>query len=377
MILQRSKRVSALLVAAACTTLAPSAFAHAPSAAVNLDDAAAPPLASKQARATTAALTPTPAITSAPASRTAPSAPASVVSPAPTPGQGASKSRHAQSASGHSHEELPKRDELDPSLGISVKDAPPPAADLPGVLKLDGTAVGLLDPARARSVSCSNEGSATVYLSVTEPNRIQLPFPNPHVISTTDLEISKRANNNNIYVTFAAGVSHPATLWLEPQEGSSVACGLQVIPKRIPAQSIHVVDDSGATTQKSARAEEGSDFLSRVQADLEDALEGRAPAGWSSVNIPVPPIAIDGVLIEGVRRLSSLREDIYVYTVVNPGPNDVVLEETEFDGPTVEAVSILPTPLLHARGTTRVAVLARKSPVPTQAGQAQVAAGGR
>ena len=374
MMFDRSKQIGAILCAAAWTTLVPAGAANAQPAAVNLDDGSA----SKEARAAAAASPPSAARLATAASTPVPvsSSMAGVVPPV-TSGDATTTGRRAHKVNVRPRELNPKRDDLDPGLAISVKDAPAPATNLPGVLKLDGTAIGLLDPARARRVSCTNEGSSTVYLSVTEPNRIQLPFPNPHVISTTDLEISKRANNNNIYVTFAADVTHPATIWLEPQDGSSVACGLQVIPKRIPAQSIHVVDDSGATSQKSARAEEGSDFLSRVQAVLEDALDGRSPAGWSSVSVPVPPIAIDGVLIEGVRRLSSLKEDIYVYTVVNPGPTDVVLEETEFDGPTVEAVSILPTPLLHSRGTTRVAVLARKSATPSESGTAQVAAGGR
>ena len=366
--LERSKRISAILCALAWAALTPSGDVVAQSAAVNLDDGAPAPSA-KETRSVAPAQ-------AASAARPAAQAPG-VTAPTLSRDAGGGIGKRSHSLSGRPHDQAAKRDELDAGLAISVKDAPAPAADLPGVLKLDGTAVGLLDPARARRVSCTNEGSSTVYLSVTEPNRIQLPFPNPHVISTTDLEISKRPNNNNIYVTFAAGVTHPATIWLEPQEGSSVACGLQVIPKRIPAQSIHMVDDSGASTQSVARAEEGTDFLSRVQAELEDALDGRAPAGWSSVNVPVPPIDIDGVLIEGVRRLSSVKEDIYVYTVVNPGPSDVVLEETEFDGPTVVAVSILPTPLLHSRGTTRVAVLARKSASPTEPSAAQVAAGGR
>ena len=265
-----------------------------------------------------------------------------------------------------------KRDDLALDFSVAVKDTPEHAIDLPGVLKLDGAAVGLADPAKARKVSCTNEGSETVFLSSTEPNRILLPFPNPHVISTTDLEISKRPNNNNIYVTFAPGVTHAATIWLEPQEGSSVSCGLQAVPKQIPAQSIHVVDDTGATGPKVARSEEPDDFLARVQSQLEDALDGRAPAGWSTVNVPVPPIALDGVLVEGARRLSNLREDIYVYTVVNPGPTDVVLDESEFDGPRVEAVSILPSALIHSRGKTYVAVLARKSATPTDGAVSQL-----
>ena len=275
------------------------------------------------------------------------------------------------------HEAAPKVDELDPKRAILVKDAPPTEVNLPGVLKLNGAALGLLDPARARRISCTNEGTTTVYFSASEPNRIQLPFVNPRVIGTPDLEIDKRPDRSNVYVTFAAGITHPATVWFEPHSGSSLSCGLQVIPMRIPAQSLQIVDDSGAASQRTARADASNDFLSRVQADLEDALEGQAPAGWSSVNVPVPPIAIDGVLIEGVRRLSSVREDIYVYTVFNPGSSDVVLEETEFDGPAVEAVSILPTPLLHSRGTTRVAVLVKKTAARPQDGAATSAAEGR
>ena len=365
--LELSKRLNAFLCAMAWAALVPSGFADAQSAAVNFDDGAPPP-AAKDTRS------PAPA---QPASSARPAAPAPSAAAATLSRDAGGTGRRAHTASSRPHEQPAKRDELDPGLAISVKDAPAPETDLPGVLKIDGAAIGLLDPARARRVSCTNEGSTTVYLSSTEPNRIQLPFPNPRVVGTSDYDVDKRPNSNNIYLTFHSGVVNPTTLWLEPHEGGTVSCGFQLIPKRIPAQSIHVVDDSGATTQKSARGEEGSDFLSRVQAELEDALEGRAPSGWSSVNVPVPPIAIDGVLIEGVRRLSSLNEDIYVYTVVNPGPADVVLEETEFDGPTVEAVSILPTPLLHSRGTTRVAVLVRKSVAPAEPGAAQVAAGGR
>ena len=68
----------------------------------------------------------------------------------------------------------------------------------------------------------------------------------------------------------------------------------------------------------------------------------------------------------------KLREDIYVYTVVNPGPTDGVLDESEFDGPRVEAVSILPSALIHSRGKTYVAVLARKSATPTDGAVSQL-----
>jgi conjugal transfer pilus assembly protein TraK len=358
------------LLAAVCAALT-SGHAAAQPGAVSLD---APPLAAL----------PTPKSAVAPA----PATPASA--PIPTKSSGrrtarigdvsasdVSTANPGSARATHPRQKPPKRDELDPRLVTYAKDVAPAEVNLPGVLRLDGASLGLLDPARARRVSCTNEGTVTVHLSATEPNRILLPFPNPRVVGTDDLEITKRADNNNVYITFKPGVDHPTTVWLEPHSGSSVACGFQLIPKRIPAQSIHVVDDTGALTPVAARAQEPDDFLSRVQTDLEDALDGRSPPGWSTVSVPVPPIALDGVLIEGVRRLSSLREDIYVYTVLNPGATDVVLDETEFDGPTVEAVSILPTPLLHSRGTTRVAVLARKSAQVSDAAALNSTAGGK
>jgi conjugal transfer pilus assembly protein TraK len=353
-------KLSLALACASFLSAAPS-FAQPGAGAVNLDA----PLNAGPSRSASAS-SPSPALAQprqgaalSPAIRSADSVPQraslEITGAAAEPATG-KKHRGARA-----QDKAAKRDPLDPTLSTFVKDEPPTEVNLPGVIKLDGAKLGLLDPARAHRISCTNEGSVTVYLSATEPNRMQLPFPNPRVVGTSDYDIDKRPHSNNIYVTFKGGSTNPTTLWLEPQEGGSVSCGFQLIPKRIPAQSVHVVDDSGALTPKAGRPEEPNDFLSRVQGDLEDALEGRAPSGWSTVNIPVPPIAVDGVMVEGVRRLSSLREDIYVYTVLNPGAGDIVLDETQFDGPTVEAVSILPTPLLHARGTTRVAVLVRKS----------------
>lgn len=375
MIVRHSTRTLSLALACASFLAAAPSLAQPGSSAVNLDapltpssSRAAPAPSSSPALAQPRQV---PAVTSA----------ARVADPTLQPVAHDVAAASAQPSAGKKHrgarvqEKTAKRDSLDPTVATFVKDEPPTEVNLPGVIKLDGAKLGLLDPARAHRISCTNEGSVTVYLSATEPNRLQLPFPNPRVVGTNDYDIDKRAHSNNIYVTFKGGSTNPTTLWLEPQEGGSVSCGFQLIPKRIPAQSIHVVDDSGALTPKPARAEEPNDFLSRVQVDLEDALEGRTPAGWSTVNVPVPPIAVDRVLVEGVRRLSSLREDIYVYTVLNPGAGDIVLDETQFDGPSVEAVSILPTPLLHARGTTRVAVLARKSALPNDVAAVQPPAG--
>jgi len=255
-----------------------------------------------------------------------------------------------------------KRDPLQPDLDLALKDTPARALDLPGVMKLDGVPADVLDSSRARKIRWTNEGSQTVWLSVTDPNRIQLPFPNPRVVSTTDVDVDKRPGSSNVYVTFASGVTRPVQIWFEPQVGSSASIGLQLVPKRIPAQTIIVTDDTGGLAPRTPThaTSTSDDFLAQAQGSLQDALTGGMPAGWAAVNLTVPPIALDGVLVSGARRLSSQSEDIYVYEVKNPTTADRVLDETQFDGPLVEAVSIYPSPLVQPGRTVKVGVLVRK-----------------
>lgn len=254
-----------------------------------------------------------------------------------------------------------KRDALAVDPAVAVKDEPQKAVDLPGVMKLDGANRDILDPTRVRQIHLSNGASQTTYVSATQPNRIQLPFVNPKVIATDDIDIDKSPVSNNVYVTFKNAVPTAVQVWIEPKTGSSVAVGLQLVPKTIPAQSIVVVDD---TVQGSAgrdrRASAESEYLTRTQAVLEEAAFGASPLGYAAVDLQVPAMSVNGVVIEGVRRLSGRGDDIYVYGATNPGGTDVQLQEKEFDGPDVRAVSILPRPLLHPGERAVVTVLAKK-----------------
>ena len=253
------------------------------------------------------------------------------------------------------------RDPLSVDPEIAVKDEPLKATSLPGVLKLEGADRDALDPSRVRRISWTNGGSQTVYVSSTQPNRIQLPFSNPKVISTTDIEVDKRAASNNVYVTFAAGVTHPVQIWLEPVAESNASIGLQLVPKAIPAQAIVVLDDTVAGSNgRSARSTPENEYLTRVQALLEQAALGASPEGYAAVELQVPPISVNGLVVTGVRRLSGRSEDIYVYAVGNSGTADVLVHEREFDGADVTAVSIVPKPLLHPGERSIVAILAKK-----------------
>ncbi len=84
------------------------------------------------------------------------------------------------------------RDSLKVEPNIALKDTPAKEIVLPGVLKIDGVASDMLDPGRAKQISMTNGGSQTVWLSADEPNRIQLPFTNAHVVATTDITVDKR-----------------------------------------------------------------------------------------------------------------------------------------------------------------------------------------
>lgn len=254
-------------------------------------------------------------------------------------------------------------DPLEVNRFTSVKDTPRKEIVLPGVLRIDGESAAALDPTRARRISMNNGGSQTVYVSVTDPNRIQLPFANPYLVSTDEVEIKKRPNSNNIYISFVnqkGPVTHPVQLFAEPPEGG-VVLGLQLVPKRIPSQTIIVTDDAASSGAKNRLTNGSGGFIERVQTLLETVALGGVPHGFSSSNLQAPPVVLNGLLVEASKRLSNRSGDIYVYVVTNHGQAEALLQESEFDGESVQAVSIFPKPLLKPGEKTFVAVLTKKA----------------
>lgn len=253
-----------------------------------------------------------------------------------------------------------KRDPLKVDAQLSVRSEAPKAVDLPGVMHLDGESLSMIDPTRARVVSCRSRGAVTVWVSDHHVNRIQLPFANPRVIGTTALMINRRAASNNVYVSFASEPV-PDQVWFEPPGESAVSCGLQLVPKDIPAQDIVVLDDTvESTSTRARRAGADNEYLTRVQALMEQAALGASPAGFSEAELQTPSMAISGVAVRGLRRLSSRTEDLYVYEVTNAGTSDREVREEEFDGAGVLAVSILPRPLLRPNERAVLVILAAK-----------------
>ena len=252
------------------------------------------------------------------------------------------------------------RDPLKVESGLSVKDMPPKEINLPGVMTFPGASAQSLDFTRARVISLNNGGSQTVHLSATEPNRVQLPFPNPRVIGTTDLLIDKSANSNNVYIGFKPGAIRPVQVFLEGQDGGPVL-GIQVVPKNIPSQTIIVQDDAPATTAEQRKASKSGEYITALQSLTETVALGAAPNGYSVVDERLPAVVMNGLMIEVSRRYSNREGDIYVYGVSNPGEKQVTVRESEFDGDTVQAVSIFPKPVLAPGEKAQVIVITRKA----------------
>jgi len=252
----------------------------------------------------------------------------------------------------------PKADRLSVHPEAAIKDTKAPEVVLPGVMKIAGADAHALDFSRARTVDVTNGGSQTVYVSKVDQNRIQLPWPNTRVIGTDELEIKKSPNSNNVYVQFKEGVDRAVQVYFEQSNGPSVL-GLQLVPKNVPAQTFLVRDASlFAGDQKPVK---GGDYVATTQGLMEQVALGGAPQGYSQTDIAVGPIAMNGLVVTPEKQYSSADKDIYVYDVANPGPQKVSMQEKEFDGENVLAISIFPKPVLAANERAKVIVLTRKA----------------
>ncbi|MCC7005710.1 MAG: type-F conjugative transfer system secretin TraK [Ottowia sp.] len=255
-----------------------------------------------------------------------------------------------------------KKEKFNPlavNADVAIKDNTKKEIVLPGVMRIEGERKQALDFSRARMISMTNGGSVSVYLSATEPNRIQLPFSNPHIIGTTDLVIDKRATSNNVYIGFKQGATRATQIFFESPEGGPVL-GLQLIPKNIPAQTIIVEDAAPALTAAQSKANKSSDYITAVQSLMETVALGATPNGYAIVEMDIPAIAMNGLMIQLEKKLSHRDADIYVYQVTNPTSQMITVREAEFDGELVQAVSIYPTPLLKTNESTRAIVIAKK-----------------
>ena len=250
---------------------------------------------------------------------------------------------------------------IDPS--ISLRDTPAKEIELPGVLHIDGESAQAFDPSKAHKISWGNQGIQPIILSLSGPDLIVTPFNDPYIIGNSYLNIKKRSNSNNVYVgfNFPDGTKPvPVTIFIEDPAGGP-ALGLQLIPKQIAQQVYTVVDDtdrlSGSALRKSAK---GADYATHVQELMELAAFGRTPSGYTVAPFDLPPIIMHGLKLDAIRRLSNTEGDLYVYEVTNSTSRTVMLDEKEFDGPRVKAVSIFPKPELRATEKATVIVFAKK-----------------
>ena len=247
---------------------------------------------------------------------------------------------------------------VNPSVAVK-KIAPPKQIVLPGVAVIPGDDLNALDFTRSRKIQMNDGTNQTVYLSVNDPNRIQLPFPNPHVIGTSDLKVQKRPGSNNVYVSFIEGTTRPSQIFFESPDGTAVL-GLQAVPKNIPGQVLLVEAVASAASSTLERATRSDNHSQQLQALSELVANNIKPPGYSSVWPDAPPVLLAGVVVTVAQKFSSLKHDIFLYAITNPGPSPVVLQEKDFDGETVQSVSIYPSPSLAVGESAKVIVIAQK-----------------
>jgi conjugal transfer pilus assembly protein TraK len=240
----------------------------------------------------------------------------------------------------------------------AIRDTKAPEIVLPGVMKIAGADARALDFTRARIVDIGNGGAQTVYVSAVDQNRIQLPFTDPKVNGTNELDVSKAATSNNVYVQFKPESKRPVLVYIESPDGASVVT-LQLVPKNIVGQTI-LVRDNGSRG-RDAKPVKGGDYVTATQSLMEDVALGAAPQGYSQVDLAVGPIAMNGLVVTPQKQYSSADKDIYVYDVLNPGLDKASLQEKEFDGENVIAISIYPKPVIARNERTKVIVLTRKA----------------
>ena len=236
----------------------------------------------------------------------------------------------------------------------AVKSTPQPKVKLPGVLNAPDNA-GALDFNKTRIVEMSSADNPTVYLSVDDVNRIQLPF-SPRVIAGDG--ITAKASNNNLYVNFNEGVTRSVQIYLE-NPNSAATLGLQLVPKRISAQTIIVQDTVGAGGS-TAVALKGNDYSTNIQGLMETLALGANPQGYSKTRLEFPPVAMNGYIVMPLEKYAGSDKDIFVYEAKNAQSGPITLRENQFDGPGVLAISIYPKPNLGAGEKAKVFVLARK-----------------
>lgn len=240
-------------------------------------------------------------------------------------------------------------------LKNAVKDTPPKENDFPGVLKIDGEALDALDPSRVRIISMGI-GAQTVFVSKNEPNRIQLPFKNPKIVTLSDVaEVSKVGTSNNVYVNMAKEVEY-ATIFLENPLNDNSVVTLQLVPRDIPAQTIIVRDDSLSTPKRKG----SNEYVSNIQNVFEVIAKDGIPDGFSRTPLDMASVSFNGFMLTGKDRLSNGDGDVYIYLLKNVTDSSIRISEKEFDGPKVLAVSIFPSPLIDASGTAKVIVYTKK-----------------
>lgn len=247
---------------------------------------------------------------------------------------------------------------------LAIRQTAAPEMELPGVMTIKGSNARALDFSRARVLPFFNGSSHTVWLSKSSPNLVTLPFENPKIVGRSSLIIDKSEESNNIYVSFDPKFNpdekHPEQIFIEAPNRTVIA--LLLVPKDIPAQTI-LIEDHDKSANK-AGAKRSDSYVANIQDIMETLATGGIPAGFTAIDLSrdkgIGPVAMHGLVITPLKKLSGFSNDIFVYEATNPGAAPAKLMESEFDSPAVAAISIHPKPVLASGESAKIFVMTRK-----------------
>lgn len=247
---------------------------------------------------------------------------------------------------------------------LAIRQTAVPEIELPGVMTIKGSNARALDFSRARVLPFFNGSSHTVWLSKNSPNLVTLPFTNPKIVGRSSLIIDKNEESNNVYVSFDPKFNpdekHPEQIFIEAPNHTVIA--LLLVPKEIPAQTI-LIEDQDKSVSKVA-SKKSDTYVANIQDIMETLATGGVPAGFTVIDFSrdkgIGPIAMHGLVITPLKKLSGFSNDIFVYEATNPGAASAKLIESEFDSPAVAAISIYPKPVLASGESAKIFVMTRK-----------------
>lgn len=146
-----------------------------------------------------------------------------------------------------------------------------------------GSEPELLDAAVKRTIKVEEGRNVLISISLGHPNRLEVPFENPKIVTTSTASI--QVDGNVIYVSTRSKV--PVTMFIMPESAEHPAISVSLIPKRIPPRDIELkfADDSTIplmpASKEKAEQWEQTPYIDLIKKSMRALANKRIPDGYS------------------------------------------------------------------------------------------------